>query len=122
MNQMPLEITNFFLAMQAGPSGLGLLQEMFTDDATYKEPFSGQAGLHCGPKAIAAAFDASRSDDFHDAVITLGSVAVDGDVIRVQWTCISEAIPGGRGSGMNEFHIRDGKIAALTTTLDDGSV
>lgn len=118
MNHMPLEITNFFLAMQAGPSGLGLLMELFTDDAVYEEPFSGQSGPHRGPKAIAAAFNASRSDAFNDAVITLGDVAVLDEVISVNWTCISEAIPGGRGSGKNEFQIRDGKICSLKTTLD----
>lgn len=118
MNQMPLEITNFFLAMQAGPSGLALLQEMFTDDATYVEPFSGQTGAHQGPKAIAAAFAASRSDAFDDAVITLGDVAVKDDTVTVGWTCISAAIPGGQGSGTNVFHIRDGRICSLTTTLD----
>jgi len=118
MNQMPLEITNFFLAMQAGPSGLGLLAEMFTDDAEYVEPFSGQNTPHKGPQAIAAAFQASRSDAFDDAVITLGGVSVQDGVITVQWTCISQAIPGGQGSGENQFHIRDGKIAKLITTLD----
>ncbi|WP_159087105.1 nuclear transport factor 2 family protein [Loktanella sp. Alg231-35] len=118
MNQMPLEITNFFLAMQAGPSGLGLLQEMFSDDAIYEEPFSGQSGPHRGPKAIAAAFDSSRTEAFNDAVITLGDVTVQDAVITVSWTCISEAIPGGRGSGKNEFQIRDGQICSLKTTLD----
>ena len=118
MNQMPLQITNFFLAMQAGPSGLGLLRDLFAPDATYSEPFSGQATAHKGRDAIVAAFDASRSDAFNDAVITLGSVAVNNSQITVTWTCISEAIPGGQGSGTNVFEMRDGLIASLTTTLD----
>lgn len=119
MTHMPLEITNFFLAMQAGPPGLDRLKAMFTSDATYTEPFSG-AGGHRGPDAIAAAFDGSRTDAFDDAVIELGAVSVSGTTITVDWTCISQAIPGGQGSGRNVFEMRDGKIASLITTLDQG--
>ena len=118
MNHLPLEITNFFLAMQAGPSGLSLLQQMFSEDAIYEEPFSGQTGPHRGPTAIVNAFAASRSDAFDDAVIKLGKVSVKDEVITVEWTCISQAIPGGEGSGTNDFHIRDGKIVKLITKLD----
>ena len=120
MNQMPLQITNFFLAMQAGPHGLSMLGDMFAPDATYSEPFSGQSAPHKGPAAIMAAFDASRSDAFDDAVINLGSVEVDGETITVEWTCISEAIPGGRGSGRNVFQMHEGKIASLVTALNMG--
>ena len=120
MNQMPLQITNFFLAMQAGPSGLSLLREIFAPDATYTEPFSGQQTPHVGHDAIIAAFDASRSDAFDDAVITLSQVAVQDEIITVKWTCISKAIPGGQGSGTNVFVMKDGLIASLVTTLDMG--
>lgn len=122
MNHMPLEITNFFLAMQAGPSGLDLLGTLFADDAEYIEPFSGSAEPHRGRSAILRAFDASRSDNFDDAVITLGAVEVSGEVITVHWTCISKAIPGGQGSGTNVFHLSNGKIVLLETTLDMGDV
>ena len=120
MQSMPLEITNFFLAMQAGPHGLDRLGAMFAEDAEYVEPFSGQQGPHQGRQAIVAAFDASRSDAFHDAVIHLGAVEVLDDKIMVKWTCISEAIPGGQGSGTNEFYLTDGKITKLITQLDMG--
>ena len=119
MRDMPVEITNFFLAMQAGPHGLDLLRTLFTEDAEYSEPFSGVAAPHTGRDAIVAAFDASRSDAFDDAVINLRSVEMAGDTITIGWTCISQAIPGGRGSGTNVFTMRDGKIAALTTTLEE---
>lgn len=120
MNDMPLEVSNFFLAMQAGPPGISILKELFSDDAVYDEPFSGQAEPHVGSDAIAAAFAASRTDEFDDAVILLNGVAVSGETIRVNWTCISQAIPGGQGSGVNIFTLRGGKIVSLTTTLEEG--
>ena len=120
MNHMPVEITNFFLAMQAGPPGLERLKEMFEADAEYREPFSGLSTPHVGPDAIAAAFAGSRTDEFDDARIELGTVEVEGTTIRVAWTCFSKAIPGGAGSGLNIFEMRNGKIASLTTTLDQG--
>lgn len=120
MNQMPLNITNFFLAMQAGPSGLELLAALFAEDAEYHEPFSGQMTAHKGRAAIIKAFNDSRTDAFDDAVINLSSVALDHDTITVGWTCISQAIPGGSGSGTNVFKMADGKIVSLRTTLDQG--
>lgn len=120
MNGMPIQITNFFLAMQAGPHGLEMLGDMFTPDASYHEPFSGNNEPHNGRAAIMAAFAASRSDAFDDAVITLGAVEIDGEDIKVDWTCISQAIPGGQGSGVNVFRMKDGKIISLKTTLSQG--
>lgn len=120
MTQMPLEITNFFLAMQAGPHGLSLLADLFAKDALYTEPFSGAPKPHRGRDAIIAAFDASRTDAFNDAVIDLSAVEVDGPKITVAWTCISQAIPGGQGSGTNVFTMKDGLIQSLVTTLDMG--
>ena len=118
MSGMPLEITNFFLAMQAGPPGETLLGALFADNAEYSEPFSGQSEPHQGRAAILAAFAGSRTDEFDDAVIELGSVDVSNDTITVAWTCYSKAIPGGRGSGKNIFKLQDGLIVSLTTTLD----
>lgn len=120
MKSMTKEISNFFLAMQAGPSGIELVASMFAPDATYIEPFSGRTEPHFGREAIVAAFTASRSDAFDDAVIQLGVVDVDGETIAVEWTCISQAIPGGRGSGSNVFTLKDGLIVKLVTTLDMG--
>lgn len=118
MSNLPLNIANFFLAMQAGPSGAELLGSIFADDAVYSEPFSGQSEPHRGRDAILAAFAASRSDDFDDAVITLGAVEIEDDRITVKWTCYSRAIPGGSGSGTNVFTIAGGKVVSLVTTLD----
>ncbi|MES0811926.1 nuclear transport factor 2 family protein [Roseibium sp. SCPC15] len=118
MSMMPLEISNFFLAMQAGPSGLEILGSIFAQDAEYTEPFSGRSEPHKGRDAILEAFAASRTDAFDDAVITLGSVEVSGETITVKWTCHSQAIPGGSGSGTNVFKISAGKITSLVTTLD----
>lgn len=120
MPNLPIEISNFFLAMQAGPHGRDKLGQLFTEDAEYKEPFSGQAGPHKGREAILDAFQASRSDAFDDAVIELSHVDISGDTITVGWTCFSQAIPGGQGSGINVFQMADGKIISLVTTLDQG--
>ena len=120
MDNIPIQITNFFMAMQAGPSGEEILQNLFWDDATYREPFSGQTEPHKGAQAIINAFRNSRTSGFEDAVVTLNFVELDGAIITVGWTCFADAIPGGKGSGTNIFEMRDGKIASLTTTLDMG--
>ena len=121
MNDVPAMITNFFLAMQAGPSGLSHLGALFALDAVYFEPFSGQPQPHRGRDAILAAFDISRTDEFDDAVIQLVAIEVEGPTVTVEWVCHSKAIPGGRGSGTNTFGIKDGLITDLTTTLKSAS-
>ncbi|MEM9044059.1 MAG: nuclear transport factor 2 family protein [Pseudomonadota bacterium] len=122
MTQVPIEVSNFFLALQAGPHGLASLAEMFAQDAVYFEPFSGRSEPHKGREAIAAAFDASRSGAFDDAVISLQGSEIDDEKISVRWTCVSKSIPGGRGSGTNVFKLKAGLIVSLVTTLDgDGA-
>lgn len=121
MASVPLIVTNFFLAMQSGPPGIERLKSLFSEEAEYTEPFSGLPGPHKGPDAIAAAFTSSRTQDFDDVMISLSSVEIDGEIIRVAWTCFSDAIPGGSGSGENVFVVREGKIISLKTTLNQQS-
>ncbi len=49
----------------------------------------------------------------------LGAAVEEGEV-HVRWACHSPSLPGGRGSGLNRFTLRDGKIVQLITTLDGG--
>lgn len=120
MSTLPLELSNFFLAMQAGTSGLEQLTKLFHEKATYSEPFSGQSEPHLGRNSIIAAFKASQTEGFRDAVIELHSVELADDEVHVHWTCYSQAIPGGQGSGLNVFQLQGGLITSLVTTLKMG--
>lgn len=117
MSDVPSEISNFFLAMQAGKAGASAMEALFAADAVYEEPFSGTAMTHTGRSAILAAMSAGWSQPLPDMRISIDRVATAGAECTVDWTCWSPALPGGKGSGRNQFELQDGKIARLKTTL-----
>ncbi|WP_168193093.1 nuclear transport factor 2 family protein [Rhodophyticola sp. CCM32] len=120
MTQIPIEVSNFFLAMQAGQPGAKALEGHFTDDAVYVEPFTGETRRHEGRAAIMKAMALGWEMPMVETRIEVLGAKLEGDVVQVQWACHSPSIPGGRGSGTNRFTLRGGKIAELVTTLDGG--
>lgn len=118
MNQVPTEISNFFLAMQAGKAGAGELEGHFAEDAVYEEPFTGAARTHNGKAEIMQAMAMGWEMPMVDTRISIDRVDADGSEILVNWTCRSPSLPGGQGSGLNRFELKDGLIVKLITTLD----
>jgi ketosteroid isomerase-like protein len=118
MTQIPMEVSNFFLSMQAGKPGAAALEACFAEDAVYEEPFTGETRRHEGRAAIIKTMALGWEMPMLDTRIeVLGAQVVDGEV-QVDWACYSPSIPGGRGSGKNRFTLKDGVITRLITTLD----
>jgi hypothetical protein len=117
MTEVPSEISNFFLAMQAGRAGSKQMETLFADDASYEEPFSGQLTTHRGRGAIMAAMSAGWSQPLPEMHIAIDRVETAGPVVRVDWTCYSPALPNGLGKGRNEFELKNGKITRLKTSF-----
>jgi hypothetical protein len=117
---VPVEISNFFLAMQAGKPGAAALEACFADNAVYEEPFTGHTRRHTGKKDIMKAMALGWQMPMIDTRIRIDRVSTDADEIRVKWTCFSPSIPGGKGSGLNRYRMQDGLITSLVTTLDGG--
>lgn len=118
MAKVPIEVSNFFLAMQAGATGADALEACFANDAVYEEPFTGIDRRHKGKEAIMKAMALGWEIPMLDTRIHIDRVVTSGGEIHVNWTCFSPSLPGGRGSGLNRFRIEDGLIKRLVTTLD----
>ncbi|MCB9994371.1 MAG: nuclear transport factor 2 family protein [Hyphomicrobiaceae bacterium] len=118
--EMPVEISNFFLSMQAGAAGANSLAERFSSDAIYEEPFTGQMRRHEGRDAVMRAMALGWEQPLEDMQILVDSIAASGNEIVVRWTCISPSLPGGQGQGTNRFQMRDGLITQLVTTMGHG--
>ena len=120
MIHVPLQISNFFLAMQVGRAGADALEACFDEKATYSVPFTGQVRTHHGKKQIMQAMSMGwREAALEDARIHIDTVATrDGSVI-IQWTCYSPSLPGGKGCGTNVFTLENGLITSLITTLKE---
>jgi len=119
MISVPLEISNFFLAMQAGAAGADALAACFAENAVYEEPFTGEMRRHEGRDAVMAAMAMGWDTPMPDMRIRIDHAETDGGVIHLAWTCFSPAIPGGSGKGRNRYVMRDGLIVELITTLEE---
>jgi len=114
---LPIEISNFFLAMQAGRAGAERLAACFAADAVYCEPFTGEVRTHHGRDAVLSAMALGWEQPMPDMHIRVDRADVSGAEITLDWTCFSPAIPGGQGSGTNLFRMKDGLIKRLETVL-----
>ncbi|MCB1517897.1 MAG: nuclear transport factor 2 family protein [Hyphomicrobiaceae bacterium] len=115
--EMPLEISNFFLSMQAGAAGARSLAARFAEDAVYEEPFTGEMRRHEGRDAVMQAMALGWEQPLQDMEILVDSLSARGNEIVVKWTCISPSLPGGQGQGTNRFQLKDGLITQLITTM-----
>lgn len=117
MTDVPTEISNFFLAMQAGSQGGDAMEKVLAPDAVYEEPFSGKAATHRGREAILSAMRAGWAQPLPDMHLEIDRAETAAGEVVIDWTCYSSALPGGAGRGTNRFTLKDGKIARLVTTL-----
>lgn len=117
MTNVPTEISNFFLAMQAGSQGGDAMEKILAADAVYEEPFSGKAATHRGRDAILAVMRAGWATPLPDMHIEIDRAETKGSEVAIDWTCYSPALPGGVGRGTNRFTLKDGKIERLVTTF-----
>lgn len=117
MTDLPPTVANFFLAMQSGAPAESLMTSLFHDDAEYIEPFTGQARRHVGRKAIIEVMKTGWATPLPEMSLSLDRVETAAGEIVVAWTCVSPALPGGKGIGRNRFTLRDGRISRLETTF-----
>jgi SnoaL-like domain len=119
MTNIPIQIANFFTAMQAGRAGAERMEAAFASDAVYVEPFSGQPQRHVGRQAIMAAMSRGWDQPLPDMQIMIDRAETSENSILIRWTCFSPALPGGKGCGTNRYVMNDnGLIAELETKLE----
>lgn len=113
--KLPSAIDRFFRAMQAGATSEAAMMALFAEDAEYSEPFSGKTQTHQGKAAIRRAFVQGWKHPLPSMRLEVDRVDLDDQTIRVDWTCHSPALPGGKGQGTNEFSLSGGLIRRLIT-------
>jgi hypothetical protein len=119
MTNIPLQIANFFTAMQAGRAGAARMETSFASDAVYVEPFSGQPQRHVGRQAIMAAMSRGWDQPLPHMQIVIDRADTSGNKIVIRWTCYSPALPGGKGCGTNRYVMNEeGFIQELETSLE----
>ncbi len=111
-------IERYVALMQVGAGGLDELLGLFTDDAVYVEPFSGQPTAHSGRAEIRAFFQHAFDTDLRGARLTLDRLDIDGERLRSEWTCEIPVFPAPM-RGFDLLTLREGHIARLETTVTE---
>jgi hypothetical protein len=101
--------------MQTGAVAEAAMMALFAPQAVYIEPFSGEVRTHRGKEAIRDVLREGWSRPLPDIRIEVDTVDIAGEKVTSQWTCYSPGIPGGKGSGVNTFVLKDGLIVRLQT-------
>jgi SnoaL-like domain len=114
---LPQPVTQFFRAMQAGATSEAEMMALFAERAEYSEPFSGQMLNHVGREAIRQTFLQGWRHPLPDMRLEIERFDLSQTGVRVDWTCHSPALPGGKGQGTNVFTLDAGQIVRLVTTL-----
>jgi ketosteroid isomerase-like protein len=104
--------------MQAGADGLNDLLDLFSDDAVYVEPFSGQPTVHSGKAEIRAFYEYAFSHEMQSPKLTLDRLDLDGERLRAEWTCVLPGLPRPM-RGFDLLTLRDGRITRLETTVTE---
>ena len=81
-------------AMQLGPLGEAAIMALFTDDAVWVEPYTGQRRTHAGKEAIRAALQQMWQQPSPPGfAITTDRIQAEGADVRVDWTCSAAGMP-----------------------------
>lgn len=112
-------VEELFRAMQAGPTGEEAMMALFTEDAVFVEPFSGEPRTHSGKPAIRLSFRDQWQNPLPDLSLVLDRVDIDDAFVRAEWTCTSPVFPTPM-RGYDLFTLDDsGKIARLEIVVTE---
>lgn len=111
-------VAAYFAAMRRGSDAEAEMLALFTDDAVYDEPFSGQPEPAVGIDAVRERLRAGWEVPLPELELDVLSVEVTGDRAVSTWECRSTAFPG-PVRGTDEYEFRDGLIAVLRVTIDE---
>lgn len=104
-------IDRYFAAMRRGAAAEDELLALFTDDAVYDEPFSGQEPAE-GIDAIRHRLRNGWETPLPDLELDVIEVEVGASSARSRWECRSPGLPG-PVQGEDRYEFRAGRLSRL---------
>lgn len=113
-------VERYFAAMRTGAAAEDDLLALFSDDAVYVEPFSGEPDPAEGRDGIRDRLRSGWESPPPEMELDVLSVVVEGDRATSTWECRSPAFPA-PVRGVDEYEFADGRIARLVVRLTPNS-
>lgn len=109
-------VERYFTAMRTGAAAEDDLLALFSDDAVYVEPFSGEEQAAVGRDGIRARLRSGWESPPPEMELDVLSVAVEGERATSTWECRSPAFPA-PVRGIDEYEFADGRITRLVVRI-----
>ncbi len=109
-------IGRYFAAMRIGAAAEDELLALFSDDAVYVEPFSGEDEPAEGRDGIRARLRSGWVSPPPDMELDVISIEVEGDRATSRWECRSPAFRA-PVRGVDEYEFADGRITRLEVRI-----
>lgn len=109
-------IDTYFAAMRLGPDGAQDMLALFTENAVYVEPFTGQSEPAVGIDEIRDRLRVGWEAPLPEMELDVLEIEILGATARSRWECRSPALPDDM-QGEDRYWFEDGKIARLEVIL-----
>ncbi|MDJ0925657.1 MAG: nuclear transport factor 2 family protein [Acidimicrobiia bacterium] len=109
-------IERYFAAMRRGAAAEDEMMALFSEDAVYVEPFTGETDPWVGKEAVRTALRRGWEQPLPDLELNVRRIDITGGRATSEWICTSSALPG-PVHGRDEYTIVDGKITRLAVKI-----
>ena len=109
-------IERYFTAMRRGAAAEEQMMELFSEDAIYVEPFTGETEPWVGKDAVRTALRRGWEQPLPDLELEVRRIDISGSAATAEWVCTSPALPGPI-AGKDEYTIAGGKITRLVVRI-----
>lgn len=111
-------IERYFTAMRRGATAEEDMMALFSEDAVYVEPFTGEGRPWIGKESVRAALRRGWEEPLPDIELVVNRIDIRDGEATADWVCTSPALPGPI-TGRDNYTIADGKITRLEVRIVD---
>ena len=114
-------IEQYFAAMRRGAAAEEEMMALFSEDAVYIEPFTGEDDPWVGKESVRTALRRGWQQPLPDLELVVRRIEIREGGASAEWVCTSPGLPG-PVAGRDEYTISDGKIVRLEVRIADPEV
>lgn len=109
-------VERYFAAMRRGAAAEEDMMALFSDDAVYVEPFTGESDPWVGKESVREALRRGWEQPLPDLELSVERIEIREGGATSAWVCRSSALPA-PVQGEDLYTIADGKITRLEVRI-----